>query len=191
LPEIKNHLDSGKQVIKLAMSWADRLSFVLDESLAVKRLKFLDLIQEQAADIEAFDETEQFDADFSIMSAELAQFFRVCSNYLTPKVTPDETHLLSIFWLLTTSTVSAVTLPAPDRSGDSIIGNPPHEVKYVSAKYEDTLIDIAVEHRLGQDQIVLANPKLIAGFPEQAPKYEFHPAIFYRMRRARHCGQFA
>lgn len=74
LPEIKNHLDSGKQVIKLAMSWADRLSFVLDESLAVKRLKFLDLIQEQAADIEAFDETEQFDVDFSIMSAELAQF---------------------------------------------------------------------------------------------------------------------
>lgn len=74
LPEIKNHLDSGKQVIKLAISWADRLSFVLDEGLAVKRLKFLDLIQEQAADIEAFDETEQFDADFSIMSAELAQF---------------------------------------------------------------------------------------------------------------------
>lgn len=75
LPEIKNHLDSGKQVIKLAMSWADRLWFVLDENLAVKRLKFLDLIQEQAADIEAFDETEQFDVDFSIMSAELAQFF--------------------------------------------------------------------------------------------------------------------
>lgn len=75
LPEIKNHLDNGKQAIKLAISWADRLSFVLDESLAVKRLKFLDLIQEQAADIEAFDETEQFDADFSIMSAELAQFF--------------------------------------------------------------------------------------------------------------------
>jgi recombination associated protein RdgC len=75
LPEIKNHLDSGKQVIKLAMSWADRLSFVLDESLSVKRLKFLDLIQEQVADIETFDEVEQFDADFSIMSAELAQFF--------------------------------------------------------------------------------------------------------------------
>lgn len=75
LPEIKNHLDNGKQVIKLAMSWADRLSFVLDENLSVKRLKFLDLIQEQAADIEAFDETEQFDADFSIMTAELAQFF--------------------------------------------------------------------------------------------------------------------
>jgi len=74
LPEIKNHLDNGKQVIKLAISWADKLSCVLDENLLVKRLKFLDLIQEQAADIEAADEAEQFDADFSIMSAELAQF---------------------------------------------------------------------------------------------------------------------
>lgn len=74
LPEIKNHLDSGKQVIKLAMSWADRISFVLDENLAVKRLKFLDLVQEQAADIQADDEIQQFDADFSIMTAELAQF---------------------------------------------------------------------------------------------------------------------
>lgn len=74
-PEIMNHLDSGKQVIKLAITWADRLSFVLDENLLVKRLKFLDLIQEQAADIEAADEAEQFDADFSIMSAELAPFF--------------------------------------------------------------------------------------------------------------------
>ncbi|MGY6275992.1 recombination-associated protein RdgC [Methylomonas sp. MgM2] len=74
LPEIKNHLDNGKQVIKLAVTWADRLSCVLDENLLVKRLKFLDLIQEQAAEIETFDDAEQFDADFSIMSAELAQF---------------------------------------------------------------------------------------------------------------------
>jgi len=74
LPEIKNHLDSGKQAIKLALSWDDRLSFVLDESLAVKRLKFLDLIQEQSDEIEAFDDAERFDADFSIMSAELGRF---------------------------------------------------------------------------------------------------------------------
>lgn len=75
LPEIKNHLDNGKQAIKLALNWADRLSFILDENLAIKRLKFLDLIQEQAAEVETFDDSEQFDADFSIMSAELAQFF--------------------------------------------------------------------------------------------------------------------
>lgn len=74
LPEIKNHLDSGKQVIKLAINWADRLAFVIDEHLAIKRLRFLELVQDQVADIEAEGEAERFDADFSIMSLELANF---------------------------------------------------------------------------------------------------------------------
>lgn len=73
-PEIKNHLDTGKQVLKLAVSWNDRMSFILDESLAVKRLRFLDMIQEQAAETDVQDETGQFDVDFSIMSLELAGF---------------------------------------------------------------------------------------------------------------------
>jgi len=73
-PEIQNHLEVGKEVIKMAMSWNDRLSFTLDEGLGVKRLRFLDLVQEQAAEVEAADEAERFDADFSIMSLELANF---------------------------------------------------------------------------------------------------------------------
>lgn len=67
-------------------------------------------------------------------------------------------RLMFALLLAATTSASALTLQAPDRPGDSLIGNPPHEVKYVPAKYEDTLIDIAVEYRLGQDQIVLANP---------------------------------
>ncbi|MDO9106342.1 MAG: recombination-associated protein RdgC [Methylovulum sp.] len=74
LPEIKNHLDSGKEVIKLAINWEDRISFILDEHLAVKRLRFLELCQDQASDIETENEAEKFDADFSIMSLELANF---------------------------------------------------------------------------------------------------------------------
>ena len=73
-PEIKNHLDIGKQVIKLALTWEDRLSFILDENLGVKRLKFLDLIQEQVGESEADTFEEKFDIDFSIMTAELAKF---------------------------------------------------------------------------------------------------------------------
>jgi len=74
LPEIKNHLDTGKEVIKLAVNWADRLSFIIDENLAVKRLKFLDLIQDQVSDTDSDSEAERFDVDFSIMSLELANF---------------------------------------------------------------------------------------------------------------------
>lgn len=73
VPEIKNHLDSGKLVIKLALNWADRISFLLDENLAIKRLKFLDLVQDQVADVDAEGDVERFDADFAIMTAELAQ----------------------------------------------------------------------------------------------------------------------
>ncbi len=72
--EILNHLDNDKLVIKLALSWADRLSFVLDENLGIKRLKFLDLIQDQRADIETDDDAGRFDADFAIMSRELSHF---------------------------------------------------------------------------------------------------------------------
>lgn len=74
VPEIKNHLDSGKLVIKLAVKWADRLSFVMDEHLAIKRVRFLDLIQDQVAEVDAESEAERFDIDFSIMSLELANF---------------------------------------------------------------------------------------------------------------------
>ncbi len=74
LPEITNHLDTGKQVIKLAVNWTDRLSFIVDENLAIKRLKFLELIQDQVADTDAEDEIAAFDVDFSIMTLELANF---------------------------------------------------------------------------------------------------------------------
>ena len=74
LPEITNHLDKGKQVIKLAVNWTDRLSFIVDENLAIKRLKFLELIQDQVSDTQSDDAVSAFDVDFSIMTLELAHF---------------------------------------------------------------------------------------------------------------------
>ncbi len=74
LPEIKNHLDKGKVVSKLAMTWNDRLSFVIDEQLAIKRLRFLELIQNEAIETEVDSEAMRFDVDFAIMTLELANF---------------------------------------------------------------------------------------------------------------------
>lgn len=74
LPEIGNHLASGKEVSKLAVSLDDKLSFTIDNTLVVKRLKFLDLVQQQRSDTETNSEAESFDADFSIMSLEIAEF---------------------------------------------------------------------------------------------------------------------
>jgi len=69
--EIEAHLKAGKLAAKLALAWGDRLSFVLAEDLSIKRLKFLEVIQDEAADTVADDPASRFDADFALMSLEL------------------------------------------------------------------------------------------------------------------------
>lgn len=68
--EIKGHLSAGKLPVSLALTWNDKISFVLTEKLEIKRLAFLDLLKEQAS-TEAEDAEEQFDADFVLMTGEL------------------------------------------------------------------------------------------------------------------------
>ena len=71
--EIKAHLASGKVPTRLALTWDDRISFVLTEKLEIKRLAFLDLLKEQA-EKNAEHADEQFDADFVLMTGELSRF---------------------------------------------------------------------------------------------------------------------
>jgi recombination associated protein RdgC len=71
--EIKAHLASGKLPSRLALTWDDRISFVLTEKLEIKRLAFLDLLKE-AAEKSAEHADEQFDADFALMTGELSRF---------------------------------------------------------------------------------------------------------------------
>jgi len=75
--EIRAHVEAGMRVTRLALGYDQRLRFVLDEQLNVKRLKFLDLIQEEAASVEVEDAAARFDSDFAIMSLELSRFLPV------------------------------------------------------------------------------------------------------------------
>jgi len=47
--EINHLLRSGKIVTQLGLSWRDRVRFVLTQNFTLKRIQFLDLIQEEAA----------------------------------------------------------------------------------------------------------------------------------------------
>lgn len=70
--EIKSHLAAGKLPTKLALTWDDRVSFVLTDTLHIKRIAFLDIVKEQAEqDAEIME--EQFDADFALMTGELSR----------------------------------------------------------------------------------------------------------------------
>jgi recombination associated protein RdgC len=71
---VRRHDLAAEEAVKVAFTWNDRLSLVLDEAPSIKRLRFLDVVQEEAADVETEDSTERFDVDFSIMSLELSAF---------------------------------------------------------------------------------------------------------------------
>ena len=71
--EIRAHLAAGKRVAQLGLIWQDRLAFVLDEALVVRRLQFLDVVRESLQE-ETSDSPEAiFDAEFALMTGELAQ----------------------------------------------------------------------------------------------------------------------
>lgn len=70
--EIRQHIADGKVVTRLALTWGDRISFLLDEKLQLKRLSFLDILKEQA-DGQAENEDERFDIDFTLMTGEVAR----------------------------------------------------------------------------------------------------------------------
>ncbi|HEX2530182.1 MAG TPA: recombination-associated protein RdgC, partial [Burkholderiaceae bacterium] len=70
--EVRRHIAGGKQCTRLAMTWNDRVSLVLTEALALKRIAPLDVLKE-SADSAAQDEDGRFDADFALMAGELAQ----------------------------------------------------------------------------------------------------------------------
>lgn len=72
--EIQLHLTAGKLVTQLSLAWSDKLSFVLDDKLAVKRLRFEDLLQEQAEKDGGEDALGQLDASFTLMMLTFAEF---------------------------------------------------------------------------------------------------------------------
>jgi recombination associated protein RdgC len=69
--EISTHLRAGKQVVKLALGWQERLDFLLQDDLSLKRLRFADELIQDGMDEGLEDEAARLDAEFVIMSHEL------------------------------------------------------------------------------------------------------------------------
>jgi recombination associated protein RdgC len=81
--EIGKHLESGKQVSRLALIFDDHVSFVLGEDLVVRKLKFLDGAVDQLENTEREDLNAELDARFALMSAELARLFLALESALS------------------------------------------------------------------------------------------------------------
>jgi recombination associated protein RdgC len=71
--EVGKHVKAGKQCTRLALTWNDRVSIVLTETLAIKRVRPLDVLTEnESGSAASSDADERFESDFALMTGELA-----------------------------------------------------------------------------------------------------------------------
>ncbi|MDQ3205771.1 MAG: recombination-associated protein RdgC [Pseudomonadota bacterium] len=80
--EINKHLESGKQVTRLALNLDDHVSFVLGEDLVVRKFKLLDGAVDQLENTDRDDLRAELDARFALMSAEVKRLFTVLESAL-------------------------------------------------------------------------------------------------------------
>lgn len=87
--EIQLHMSTGKVVTQLALAWQDKLSFILDDKMVIKRLKFEELLQEQAEQDGGDEAAQQFDASFQLMMMTFAEFLPVLFEALGGEEIPQ------------------------------------------------------------------------------------------------------
>jgi recombination associated protein RdgC len=75
--EIGKHLESGKQVTRLALTLDDHVSFVLGEDLVLRKFKLLDGAVDQIESTERDDLRAELDARFALMAGEVKRLFSV------------------------------------------------------------------------------------------------------------------
>lgn len=80
--EIANHLQSGKQVTRLALVLDDHVSFVLGEDLIIRKFKLLDGAVDQLESTERDDVRAEMDARFALMAGEFRRLFTVLEGAL-------------------------------------------------------------------------------------------------------------
>lgn len=71
---IGTHIESGLTVTELALGWEDRLTFTVNESLHIKRLKPTDQLAE-SREFQGDDAAERFSGSFSLLTLELRQLY--------------------------------------------------------------------------------------------------------------------
>lgn len=93
---VREHLNDGFFVKQMAMSYADQLSFTLNESCIITKLRFLELVKDLAKDAYRETDAQSFDADFVIMTETLRDFIQsLLQVFGTQEDEPDKTDAIA------------------------------------------------------------------------------------------------
>ena len=80
--EVSQHIAHGKVPTRLALTWNDRVSFVLTDALQLKKVAFLDVVADESPASAADREQDHFDADVAIATGELRRLLPALLNAL-------------------------------------------------------------------------------------------------------------
>ena len=69
--EIRRHIESGKQAVRLALSWQDQVDFVVDKDLSLRRIRFSDELKDINQELHE-DALARRDADCLLMGETLS-----------------------------------------------------------------------------------------------------------------------
>jgi len=87
--EIRNQIQGGMYATRLGLTWKDRISFVLNEKLHVKKLEFLLIEKDKAEEGSTTSPAEQFDIDMTLMTGELNALLQDLSTVLGNEQAPQ------------------------------------------------------------------------------------------------------
>jgi recombination associated protein RdgC len=71
IDEVAEHISQGKVPTQVALTWNSRVSFVLTQELAIKKIKLLDVVLESSKKTVASPDENNFDADAALSTGEL------------------------------------------------------------------------------------------------------------------------
>lgn len=80
---IQSLIKDGCDVVQLALSWQERVNFVLSKDFSLSSLQFQDEIMAQAKEMEPETKQQQFDADFLIMIETLSALLKELLHLFT------------------------------------------------------------------------------------------------------------
>ncbi len=77
--EIRRHIESGKQAVRLALSWQDQVDFVVDKELSLRRIRFSDELKSINEELHE-DVLVRRDADCLLMGETLSTLQTAIAN---------------------------------------------------------------------------------------------------------------
>lgn len=86
--DVRRHIAAGKRCTQLAMTWNDRISFVLTDALTIKRITPLDILRENVQP--SNHEQERFEADLLLMAGAFHQMISALVTCLGGEQPPAE-----------------------------------------------------------------------------------------------------